>query len=103
MTSFNLNGDNLNLQAVGDEVDTPKTGVLVACVEGLEGVCQVVLGRRLSQTGSVVVAATLRAVPRAQQRVGDHQRDVVGILPAGSLHCDGYVSQRDTVVSQPNL
>lgn len=60
-------------------------------------------GTGASQVGGVVDAAALRAIPGADQGVGDHERNVILIAPSAAFNSDGDVGQRQRVVAHANL
>ena len=93
----------LLVHRVSHEVDPPQAGVLVAGVEGLEAVAEALLGAVVGQVGAVVGAAAHGAVPVADESVGDHEGDVVGVGPAAALHRDGHVGQGHAVVTHPHV
>ena len=86
-----------------DEVDAPETSVLVAGVERLERVTQVGLGGIVGQVGSQVGTTAMGTIPRANDRVGYHQGNIIGIDPAASFHSDGNVGERHIVVANANF
>ena len=91
------------LHGFANKVDAPKTRLFVAGVEGLERVAQVRLGRVAGQVGGQVGAATVRTIPRADDGVGHHERDVVRVGPAATLHRDGDMSKRHVIIADANL
>lgn len=86
-----------------NKVDAPKTSVLVAGVEGLEGVAQIRLGRIAGQVWGQVGTTTLGTVPRANDSVSHHQWEVVGIGPAATLNCDRDVCEWHVIVTHTNF
>lgn len=76
---------------IADEVYAPEAGILVAGVERLETVAEVVLGGLAGERGGVPLAGPLAAVPRPEQCRGHHQSQRVGVRPARSLQGDGYM------------
>lgn len=57
----------------------------------------------LCEIGGVVRASAVGAVPRPDDRVGHHQRNVVGVAPADAFHGDRDVAQRHRVVAHSHL
>lgn len=45
----------------------------------------------------------LQSVPAANQLVGHHQRDVVGVVPSRALHCQRHVRQWVVIVTVTDL
>ena len=93
----------LLVEGVCHEVDAPQAGILVTGVEGLEAVAKALLGAVVSQAGAVVGAAAHGSVPVADQSVGHHQGDVVGVGPAAALHSDGHMGQGHAVVPHSHI
>ena len=93
----------LALQRLTDEINAPQASVFVAGVERLERVAQVALGRVMGQVRGHVGTATLRPIPRADDGVSHHQRDVVRVAPATALDSDGDVRERHIVVTDADF
>ena len=102
---FGLNVEEhvFDVHAVADKVDAPQSGVLVARVKGLEGGAEVGFGHVLSQPGGVVGAAAHGTVPGPDHGVGNHQGDVVRVLPAAALDCEGDVGEGHVIVAHADV
>lgn len=88
---------------VGDKVDAPEPGVLVARVEGLVRVAEVVLGTLGSEPRRQVRTAAVRPVPRPEQRRRHHEGQVVSVRPPAPLDGQSDVHKRHVVVADAEL
>jgi hypothetical protein len=100
---LNIKDHVLLVHLVGDKVDTPKAGVLVARVKGLEGGAEVLLGAVMSQLGGVVGTAAHGPVPGSNDGVGHHQGDVVGVRPSAALNGKSDVCEGHAVITDPDI
>ena len=94
---------HLALHRLAHKVDSPETGVFVAGVERLERVAKVGLSRVVGQVGRKSRAATVRTIPRTDDRARHHHRDIVGARPAAPFDGDGDVSEWHVIVTDANL
>lgn len=74
------------------QVQAKQASVLVAGVESRVAVGKIVLGDLSSKTRTNVAARSAGTVPRAQQRLHQHERDGVLGGPRGTLEGNGNVS-----------
>jgi len=91
------------LHRLADEINAPQTSVLVASVERLERVAKIGLGRVAGQVRGQIGTTAVRTIPRADDRVGYHQRDVVRVEPSATFDCDGNVRKRHVVITYANI
>ncbi len=84
-------------------IDAPQTSILIASVKGLERVAQVRLCRKACKVGGQISTTTLGSIPRADDRVGDHQWEVIGVGPATALNGDGNVSEWHVIVTNADF
>ena len=64
---------------------------------------QTVNGRCLGQLTGQVGTAAVGTVPAAHQGVSNHQGDVVGVRPAGTLDGDRNMGQRHVIITYTDL
>ena len=80
-----------------------KRAYLVAGVEGLVRVAEVLVGYVLGQVVGVSWSGDHGAVPVTHESVGHHEGKVVRVRPACTLDSDGDVGKRHCVVAVANL
>ena len=90
-------------EGVGDEVDSPETRVGVGGREGHEGVGEFVLVDEGRQFGAEVWRVTHRAIPVADDGLGDESGEVIVVFPAHALDCECDVGGGHGVISYPDL
>ena len=64
---------------------------------------EVVGGDAVGKPTRLVGGATVRPVPAAEQRVRNHEGDVVGVRPAAPLHREGDVRERHVIIAHADL
>lgn len=90
-------------ELVGDEVDTPETGVRVGGREGHEGLGEIVLVHKGREARAEVGSVAHGAVPVANDGLGDESGEVVGRLPRDTLDGNGNVGGVHGVVTETDL
>jgi len=64
---------------------------------------EVRLGRVAGQVGGQIGSTSVRAIPRSDDSVGHHKRDVVRVRPAATFDSDGDVGKRHIVITNTNF
>lgn len=91
------------LLLVGDEVDTPKTGVAVAGGEAHEAVGQVVAVDETAELAALVGSVAHGLVVVADDGLSDESGVVVVVVPADTLNSNGDVGSGDLVVTDADI
>ena len=89
--------------AKNDIQNSSLTCILVASVKSLEGYTCVMFGSQVGQVRNVMGAAAHGPVPGANDGVGNHEGDVVGVGPTSTFNCKCDVGKRHAVITYPDI
>ena len=64
---------------------------------------KVTLGGIVGQVRSQIAATAMRAIPRSNDRVSNHKRDVVSTSPTAALHSNSNVGEWHVIVTDTDL
>ena len=64
---------------------------------------KVTLGGIVGQVRSQIAATAMRAIPRSNDRVSHHKRDVVSTSPAAALHSNSNVGEWHVIVTDTDF